>query len=75
MCPYSLDLPGGVQGHVGELAEHLLDRGHDVRVLAPSDDRAVVAGELPAATDDAGDAVSGGELDVFDGGHGGMMLR
>jgi phosphatidylinositol alpha-mannosyltransferase len=36
VCPYSLDRPGGVQLHVTSLAEALIDRGHDVRVLAPS---------------------------------------
>ena len=37
VCPYSWDVPGGVQFHVRDLAEHLLDRGHDVSVLAPAD--------------------------------------
>jgi phosphatidyl-myo-inositol alpha-mannosyltransferase len=38
VCPYSLDVPGGVQFHVRDLAEHLLGLGHDVGVLAPADD-------------------------------------
>jgi phosphatidylinositol alpha-mannosyltransferase len=38
VCPYSFDVPGGVQFHVRDLAEHLLGRGHDVSVLAPADD-------------------------------------
>ena len=37
VCPYSLDVPGGVQNHVKDLAEALLARGHDVSVLAPSE--------------------------------------
>jgi phosphatidylinositol alpha-mannosyltransferase len=37
VCPYSLDVPGGVQSHVRDLARSLLDRGHDVRLLAPGD--------------------------------------
>ena len=37
VCPYSLDIPGGVQNHVKDLAEALLDLGHDVSVLAPSE--------------------------------------
>ena len=37
-CPYSWDTPGGVQFHVRDLAEHLIGLGHDVSVLAPSDD-------------------------------------
>ncbi|THA27316.1 glycosyltransferase family 1 protein [Streptomyces sp. RKND-216] len=38
VCPYSWDVPGGVQFHIRDLAEHLLRRGHQVSVLAPSDD-------------------------------------
>lgn len=38
VCPYSWDVPGGVQFHVRDLAEVLLRRGHDVSVLAPADD-------------------------------------
>ncbi len=38
MCPYSLDVPGGVQLHVHDLAGQLIARGHQVRVLAPADD-------------------------------------
>ncbi|MDQ3483975.1 MAG: glycosyltransferase family 4 protein [Actinomycetota bacterium] len=38
VCPYSLDVPGGVQNHVRDLAEVLTGRGHDVGVLAPGDD-------------------------------------
>lgn len=36
VCPYSFDVPGGVQSHVLQLAEVLRDRGHEVSVLAPS---------------------------------------
>ena len=38
VCPYSWDVPGGVQMHVRDLAEALLERGHSVSVLAPADD-------------------------------------
>ncbi|MDT4892877.1 MAG: phosphatidyl-myo-inositol alpha-mannosyltransferase [Pseudonocardiales bacterium] len=38
VCPYSWDIPGGVQAHVRDLAEELLARGHVVSVLAPGDD-------------------------------------
>ncbi|MDR2347275.1 MAG: glycosyltransferase family 4 protein [Bifidobacteriaceae bacterium] len=38
VCPYSLDVPGGVQFHVRDLAEQLIALGHDVSVLAPADD-------------------------------------
>ena len=37
VCPYSFDVPGGVQNHVLGLAAALRDRGHDVSVLAPGD--------------------------------------
>ena len=37
VCPYSLTLPGGVQGQVLALARALRTRGHDVRVLGPCD--------------------------------------
>jgi phosphatidylinositol alpha-mannosyltransferase len=36
VCPYSFDVPGGVQSHVLQLAEVMRTRGHDVSVLAPS---------------------------------------
>ncbi len=38
VCPYSWDVPGGVQFHVRDLAEVLQARGHQVSVLAPADD-------------------------------------
>ena len=38
VCPYSWDVPGGVQFHVRDLAEVLVGRGYDVSVLAPADD-------------------------------------
>ncbi|EWT01648.1 GDP-mannose-dependent alpha-(1-2)-phosphatidylinositol mannosyltransferase [Intrasporangium oryzae NRRL B-24470] len=37
VCPYSFDVPGGVQFHVRDLAEYLIDAGHEVSVLAPAD--------------------------------------
>jgi phosphatidyl-myo-inositol alpha-mannosyltransferase len=36
VCPYSFDVPGGVQSHVLQLAEVMRARGHHVSVLAPS---------------------------------------
>ncbi|MEV0394950.1 glycosyltransferase family 4 protein [Polymorphospora rubra] len=38
VCPYSFDVPGGVQNHVMDLAEALIGLGHEVSVLAPADD-------------------------------------
>jgi phosphatidylinositol alpha-mannosyltransferase len=37
VCPYSLTLPGGVQGQVLGLARVLRAKGHDTRVLGPCD--------------------------------------
>jgi len=37
VCPYSLTIPGGVQGQVLSLADALAQLGHDVRVLGPCD--------------------------------------
>ncbi|OLP02558.1 alpha-(1-2)-phosphatidylinositol mannosyltransferase [Mycolicibacterium porcinum] len=36
VCPYSFDVPGGVQSHVLQLAEVMRAGGHYVSVLAPS---------------------------------------
>ncbi|HET6503715.1 MAG TPA: glycosyltransferase family 4 protein [Amycolatopsis sp.] len=53
VCPYSFDVPGGVQGHVVELARALLARGHGVSVLAPGDEEA----DLPDFVQPAGKAL------------------
>jgi phosphatidyl-myo-inositol alpha-mannosyltransferase len=42
VCPYSFDVPGGVQNHVLGLARYLRQAGHRPYVLAP--------GELPSST-------------------------
>ncbi|MDQ6934607.1 MAG: glycosyltransferase family 4 protein [Actinomycetota bacterium] len=38
VCPYSLDVPGGVQNQIRDLAEELIARGHAVSVLAPTEE-------------------------------------
>src|SRR4051812_50200144 len=53
VCPYSWDVPGGVQFHVRDLAQVLLARGHEVSVLAPADEET----PLPAYVVPAGRAV------------------
>jgi phosphatidylinositol alpha-mannosyltransferase len=53
VCPYSFDMPGGVQAHVRDLAEALIGLGHHVSVLAPADDE----DELPPYVVAAGRAV------------------
>jgi phosphatidylinositol alpha-mannosyltransferase len=49
VCPYSFDVPGGVQFHVRDLAEHLIEHGHVVSVLAPADDDTPVPPYVVAA--------------------------
>jgi phosphatidylinositol alpha-mannosyltransferase len=53
VCPYTWDVPGGVQQHVRDLAEALLASGHDVSVITPADDDA----PLPPYVVSAGRAV------------------
>lgn len=38
VCPYSFEVPGGVQAHVVDLARALRGQGHQVEVLAPADE-------------------------------------
>ncbi|MEP6817375.1 MAG: glycosyltransferase family 4 protein, partial [Marmoricola sp.] len=53
VCPYSFDVPGGVQNHIRDLAEELIARGHHVSVLAPADEKK----DLPDYVVPAGRAV------------------
>ncbi|HEY3603653.1 MAG TPA: glycosyltransferase family 4 protein [Sporichthyaceae bacterium] len=55
VCPYSWEVPGGVQAHIRDLALALLALGHQVEVLAPADEDAVPA--LPDWVVPAGRAV------------------
>lgn len=54
VCPYSWDVPGGVQEHIRDLAEALIDLGHEVSVISPADDDDA----LPAYVVPAGRAVA-----------------
>ena len=54
VCPYGWDTPGGVQNHVRDLAEFLIDAGHNVSVLAPAIDEAA----LPSYVVNAGKPIS-----------------
>jgi len=47
ICPYSLTVPGGVQGQVLALARTLRQMGHQVRVLGPCDGPPPDAGVTP----------------------------
>ncbi|MEU9832764.1 glycosyltransferase family 4 protein [Streptosporangium sp. NPDC048047] len=42
VCPYMWDVPGGVQVHIRDLAEALMDDGHEVQVIAPAGDDAAL---------------------------------
>ncbi len=53
VCPYSFEVPGGVQRHVHDLADTLIGLGHYVSVLAPADEDAT----LPPYVVPAGRAV------------------
>ncbi|MFD3520716.1 glycosyltransferase family 4 protein [Streptomyces sp. NPDC058653] len=53
VCPYSWDVPGGVQFHIRDLADHLIRLGHEVSVLAPADEET----PLPPFVVSAGRAV------------------
>jgi phosphatidyl-myo-inositol alpha-mannosyltransferase len=53
VCPYTWDVPGGVQQHVRDLAEALIASGHHVSVITPADDDA----PLPSYVVSAGRAV------------------
>jgi len=55
VCPYTWDVPGGVQAHVRDLADSLLELGHEVSVLTPVDD--ADEADLPAYVVPAGRAV------------------
>ncbi|HBX79468.1 MAG TPA: glycosyltransferase family 1 protein, partial [Acidimicrobiaceae bacterium] len=50
VCPYSLSIPGGVQGQVLGLAKALRERGHFVQVVAPSDGPPPDAGVIVVGT-------------------------
>ncbi len=41
VCPYGWDTPGGVQTHIRDLADHLIEEGHYVSVLTPVSDDSV----------------------------------
>ena len=53
VCPYSYDVPGGVQFHVRDLAEALMARGHEVGVLIAADEDT----EIPPYMTSAGSSI------------------
>ena len=54
VCPYSWDVPGGVQEHIRDLAEALIGLGHEVSVISPAEEDAA----LPEYVVPAGRAVA-----------------
>ncbi len=49
VCPYSWDVPGGVQEHIRDLAEALIDLGHEVSVISPADEDHALPGYVVSA--------------------------
>ena len=49
VCPYTWDVPGGVQEHIKDLAEALIGLGHEVSVISPADDDAPLPGYVVPA--------------------------
>ncbi|MCX6402611.1 MAG: glycosyltransferase family 4 protein, partial [Actinobacteria bacterium] len=54
VCPYDWAIPGGVSIHIRDLALELMERGHEVNVLAPTSDESV----LPSWVTSGGTPVS-----------------
>ncbi len=54
VCPYTWDVPGGVQAHIRDLAEALIGLGHQVSVIAPAEEDS----ELPDYVTSTGRAVA-----------------
>lgn len=50
VCPYAWDVPGGVQAHIRDQAETLIEMGHEISVITPVEDPA----SLPAYAIDGG---------------------
>lgn len=53
VCPYDWDVPGGVQFHIRDVAEQLINWGHEVSVLSPASEET----DLPEWLVPAGRAV------------------
>ncbi|MBV9793017.1 MAG: glycosyltransferase family 4 protein [Actinobacteria bacterium] len=49
VCPYTWDVPGGVQSHIRDLTEALIELGHSVSVISPADDDAPLPDYLVSA--------------------------
>jgi phosphatidylinositol alpha-mannosyltransferase len=49
VCPYTWDVPGGVQEHIKDLAEALIGLGHEISVISPADDDTPLPGYVVPA--------------------------
>ena len=49
VCPYTWAVPGGVQQHIRDLAEALIELGHSVSVISPADDDTPLPGYVVSA--------------------------
>jgi phosphatidylinositol alpha-mannosyltransferase len=49
VCPYTWDVPGGVQEHIRGLADALIDLGHQVSVISPADEDSPLPGYVVPA--------------------------
>jgi phosphatidylinositol alpha-mannosyltransferase len=49
VCPYTWDVPGGVQSHIRDLSEALIELGHSVSVITPADEDAPLPGYVVSA--------------------------
>jgi phosphatidylinositol alpha-mannosyltransferase len=49
VCPYTWDVPGGVQEHIKDLAEALVGLGHEISVISPADDDTPLPGYVVPA--------------------------
>ncbi len=49
VCPYGWDAPGGVQAHIRDLSEYLINAGHVVSVLAPAVDEELLPSYVVSA--------------------------
>ena len=72
VCPYSLTLPGGVQGQVLGLGRSLRAMGVDARVLAPCDGPPPDAAVTPSSPGPAADPL---ERSLVERTRGGLDLR
>jgi len=48
VCPYTWDVPGGVQEHIRGLADALIEMGHYVSVIAPAAEETIFRGYIYA---------------------------